>query len=292
MRRAFSLRCAALLAGALFLVPVLARADDESNLDLDHINLKYNGGPLMEHVRVATLFWGPSWRQDQKQRQLSDYMNGFFQDLFADGRFMANLAQYSAGGYTIGNGEFIATDTDEKQPPARVKDGQIHAEIRAQVAAGNLPKPDANTLYVVFTPPNVVIELEGGESGKDFLGYHSYAVAFLEDEFAYAVIPYSDKHEIEPGNPRLMTDTVSHELAEAVTDPRVSFSELGWYDEHNGEIADIVDYLYYDHRIGPHDLWDVLEGTAGRRYLVQKQWSNRDGKPVAFAPVGQTTAAR
>jgi hypothetical protein len=287
MRRAFSLRWAALLAGALFLVPGIVRADQGSDLDLDHINLQYNGGPLIEHVRVATLFWGSSWRQDQKQRQLSDYMNGFFQDLFADGRFMANLAQYSAGGYTIGNGEFIATDTDETSPPARVKDEQIQAEIRAQVAAGNLPKPDVNTLYVVFTPPNVIVQDDSGESGKDFLGYHSYASAFLEDEFAYAVIPYYDKHELGPGNPHLMTDTVSHELAEAVTDPRVSYTELGWYDFHNGEIADIVDYLYYDHRIGQHDLWDVLEGTAGRRYLVEKQWSNRDNKPVAFATAVQ-----
>src|SRR5205809_3343147 len=156
MRRAFSLRCAAVLVGALVLLPVLARADQGSNLDLDHINLQYNGGPLMEHVRVATLFWGQSWRQDQKQRQLGDYMNGFFQDLFADGRFMANLAQYSAGGYTIGNGEFIATATDEQSPPARVTNAQIQTEIRAQIAAGHLPAPDANTLYFVFTPPQVV----------------------------------------------------------------------------------------------------------------------------------------
>jgi hypothetical protein len=282
MRRAFSLRCAALLAGALVLLPVLARADDESNLDLDHINLQYYGGPLLEHVRVATLFWGASWRHDQKQRELGDYLNGFFQDLFADGRFMANLAQYSAGGYTIGNGEFIATATDEQSPPARVTDGQIQAEIRAQIAAGHLPQPAADTLYFVFTPPQVVVAHGDEESGKEFLGYHSYALAFLEDEFPYAVIPYSDQHEVQPGNPHLMTDTVSHELAEAVTDPQVGQGTLGWYDEHNGELGDIPDYLYFDHRIGAHDLWDVLEGTAGRRYLVQKEWSNRDSRPVAF----------
>src|SRR5438132_1147598 len=104
MRRAFSVRCAALLAGAFLVLPVLARADNGPGLDLDHIKLEYNGGPLLEHVRVATLFWGWSWRQDQQQRQLGDYLNGFFQDLFADGRYLANLAQYSAGGYTIGNG--------------------------------------------------------------------------------------------------------------------------------------------------------------------------------------------
>lgn len=289
MRRALSLRCAALLAGALLLVPGIVRADQGSNLDLDHINLQYNGGPLMEHVRVATLFWGKSWREDQKQRQLGDYMNGFFQDLFADGRFMANLAQYSAGGYTISNGSFGATATDEQQPPARVTDGQIQAEIRAQIAAGHLPPPDANTLYFVFTPPQVVVADGSGESGEEFLGYHSYSLSFLEDEFAYSVIPYYDKHELGPGNPRLMTDTVSHELAEAVTDPQVGQGTLGWYDEHNGEVADITDYLYFDHRIGQHDLWDVLEGTAGRRYLVEKSWSNRDNKPVAFATAAQTT---
>src|SRR4051794_5558210 len=176
MRRAYSLRWAALLAGALVLLPVLARADQGDNLDLDHINLKYYGGPLIEHVRVATLFWGKSWRQDQKQRQLGDYMNGFFQDLFADGRFMANLAQYSAGGYTIGNGSFGATATDEQQPPARVTDAQIQTEIRAQIAAGHLPPPDANTIYFVFTPPQVVVTEGTGESGKEFLGYHSYSI--------------------------------------------------------------------------------------------------------------------
>jgi hypothetical protein len=283
MRRAFSLRCAALLAGALVLLPVLARADDASNLDLDHINLQYHGGPLLERVRVATLFWGPSWRQDQKQRQLGDYLNGFFQDLFADGRFMANLAQYSAGGYQINNGAFAATATDEQPPPTRVRDSQIRSEIRAQIAAGQLPLPDANTLYFVFTPPHVVVDNGTGEDSEhDFLGYHSYAFAFQESEFAYAVIPYNDQNEIEPGNPHLMTDVVSHELAEAVTDPQVNEATLGWYDDHNGEVSDITVYLYYDHRIGRHDLWDVLEGTAGRRYLVQKQWSNRDGAPVAF----------
>ena len=46
---------------------------------------------------------------------------------------------------------------------------------------------------------------------------------------------------------------------------------------------------YPDGRIGPHDLWDVLEGTGGQRYLVQKVWSVRDGRPVAFAGGGSET---
>ena len=73
---------------------------------LNNIQVTYHGGPLLQNVRVATLFWGSNW----KSSALPDYFNGFFQALFADGRYMANLAQYSAGSYTIGNGSFVTTD--------------------------------------------------------------------------------------------------------------------------------------------------------------------------------------
>jgi hypothetical protein len=290
MRRAVSSRWGALLAAALALLPVAVRAEQGENLDLDHINVQYLGGPLLQQVRVVTIFWGPSWRQDEQQRQLADYFNAFFQDLFADGRYMATLAQYSAGGYQIGNGRYVATATDESQVPARVTDFQIQTEIRAQIQAGALPPPEDDTLYFVMTPPGVVVvDGDGSDSEHDFAGYHSYSVSFSDSyQFPYAVIPYWDNppsdQGISTGDPRLMTDVMSHELAEAVTDPYTSLSPA-WYDLRNGEISDIPVYLYAYQRIGSHDLWDVLEGTAGRHYLVQKNWSVRDNKPIAFTPV-------
>src|SRR5712692_3446932 len=120
---------------------------------LPSIKLTYRGGPLISNVKVATLFWGSSW----KSSSLTGYFNGFFRTLFDDGRFMANLAQYSAGGYTIGNGSFAATDTDTQNPSAKTTDAQIRTEIRAQVAAGHLPTPDQDTVYFVFTPPSVEV---------------------------------------------------------------------------------------------------------------------------------------
>jgi hypothetical protein len=104
-------------------------------------NPTYHGGPLLQHVRVATLFWGPG------PSGVSGYFNRFFQTLFADGRYMANLSQYSAGGYRIGSGQLVATDSDTVPPPARVTDAQIQAEIGARVSARKLPEPQADTLY-------------------------------------------------------------------------------------------------------------------------------------------------
>jgi hypothetical protein len=293
MRRADIARWTVLVAAVLSVLPVAARAE-EDNLDLDHINVQYNGGPLMKNVQIVNLFWGPGWKQDAKQHDLAVYLNSFFQDLFADGRFMANLAQYGTDKTPIGNGRFVSAAVDAHDPPARVNDRQIQTELRAGIAAGALPPPDANTLYFVYTPPGVVVELSKEETSENaFEAYHSYSPGSgSEPGFAYAAMPYKDDHPVQSGNPRLMTDAASHELAEAVTDPQPYNNTLGWYDEHNGEIGDIPVYLYYYHRIGTHELWDVLEGSGGQRYLVQKMWSVKDGGPVAFAGATVNQAVR
>src|SRR5690348_8906372 len=117
----------------LLLVPLLGgllgvrAADAATQPKLPAVNLTYRGGPLIEHVKVVTLFWGSSW----KSSSLVGYFNSFFRDLFADGRFTENLAQYSDGGYTISSGTFAGSDTDTQSPSAKVTDAQIQSEILA-----------------------------------------------------------------------------------------------------------------------------------------------------------------
>jgi hypothetical protein len=241
---------------------------------LPPIQLTYRGGPMLSNVKVAALFWGSSW----KSSSLTGYFGGFFRALFADGLFMANLAQYSTGGYTVGNGSLVATATDAQDPPAKVTDAQIQSEVRAQVAAGHLPKPDASTLYFVFTPPGVVVYDSGGSNSvDDFSGYHDYD--FGSGGFAYAVIPYDDTLQ----DPRWMTLYASHELADAVTDPQPYLTALGWYDDNYGEVADIPPTLYTANQIGIDGLLDELDAADGTPYLVQKVWSLWANAPVAFA---------
>jgi hypothetical protein len=262
----------ALVAGTFFSLPGTARA----NVDVSQINVTYHGGALIQRVKVVTLFWGKAWTG----APLTGYLNDFFRALFADGRYMANLAQYSQGQFQIGNGSFGSTAADETQPPARVTNSQIQAEIRSQIAAGKLQQPDANTLFAVFTPPNVVVDDgTGKDSEHDFLGYHDYAD---DGQFAYAVLPYE---EVD-GEPRVMTLFASHELAEAVTDPEPGLQARGmggWYDEQYGEIGDIPAAILNAGQIGVDDFADVLTDSSGNRFLVQKEWSVRDNAPVAFA---------
>jgi hypothetical protein len=157
-------------------------------------------------------------------------------------------------------------------------------EIRAQVAAGNLPAATQDTVYFVFTPPQTwVVDGYGNTSQNDFSGYHDYVPG--ADGFAYAVIPYENTMP----NPEYMTLPASHELAEAVTDPEPGDNTLGWYDMRNGEIGDIPVSLYAANRIPKSDFIDQLTASDGTAYLVQKSWSNQDNMPVAFAAAAAST---
>jgi hypothetical protein len=244
------------------------------------IALTYRSGPVLAKVRVVTLFWGSNWSGSQ----LSGHLNNFLSALFADGRYMANLAQYGVSGFPIGNGTLDSTATDSRQPPARLQDAAIQTEIRAQIAAGHLPTPDENTVYAVFTPPNVeVFDAYGGNSvgygPNDFVSYHDWASG--NDGFPYLVMTYDDSLGTAQDS---MTVDLSHELAEVVTDPDPNdlISEIGWYDDYYGEVADIVDTLYNERLIGDADYVAQLKGPDGSSYLVEKFWSVKANAPVAF----------
>jgi hypothetical protein len=246
-------------------------ADGEG--DLGNIHVTYRGGALMENVQVSTLFMGGGWQGSR----LPDYLNQFFLDLFADGGYMANLKQYSAGGYHIGNGDIVATAWDRRTLSARVSDDEIQQEVVAAIQAQALPRANADSLYVVFTAPGtVVVQSDGSDSQNNFYGYHGYVNHSPVGAFAYAVVAY-------PQELWRLTKTASHELAEAVTDPQVNAGTLGWYDDNNGEIGDIPVAQYNAGQIAETEYLDILEGADGTQYIVQKEWSNRDGAPVSFA---------
>src|SRR5690348_11368022 len=97
-----TLTLAALLVQTIISYPGAARATSPG--DLDHIKVTYFGGPLLQHVRVSILLMGQAWKDDP----FPNYLRSYFEALFADGRYMASLAQYSTSDYQIGNGALVA----------------------------------------------------------------------------------------------------------------------------------------------------------------------------------------
>jgi hypothetical protein len=287
------LKAAALVCGLLAAFPAAAGAD----VALNGVNVSYHGGALLQHVKVAPLLYGSSWQGGQG----AAYVKGFLTALFSDGRYMANLAQYSAGSLRIGSGSAVDPVVDAATLPKvstrlaargvlyQVSDTQIQSEIQAQIAAGKLPAADADTCYVVCVPADVVVTAGSESSETSFDAYHSYDTP---GKFAYAVIaPTGSATAQLVDTPtgynstlfnRTLTAGITHELAEAVTDPQGD----GWFDPNQlfgGEIGDIPATLNGLSFITDDQFYALLTGADGTKYAVQQVWSNQDRGPAAFA---------
>ena len=216
--------------------------------------LTYRKGPLLSAVQVFTVFWGNGWKA-KPQSELVPELNAFF-DFVLTSALIDQLAEYNAGGVTIGHGRRTGSITVPAKLAASVTDAAIQAFIRQQIAAKKLPKATANTLYFVFLPPGVRVVMGGSSSCTAFCGYHSN----IGTSTFYAVMPYPGCDGCLGGLATLdaLTSTSSHELCEAITDP---LPGQGWYDDANGEIGDIC-------------AWKTKQLGA---YTVQLEWSNKAG---------------
>ncbi len=213
--------------------------------------LTYRGGPLLASAQVFLFFWGDAWQRDP-QASMMERLSDFFDYLVAS-PLLDQLSEYSVQDFQIGHGARTGAIAVTTPTPASATDGEIRRFVRDQIASNPaVAEPAPDSLYFVFLPPGVTAELGGASSCVNFCGYHN------EDQgLYYAVMPYPDCAGCEGGLPVFdaLTSTASHELCEAITDP---VPGQGWYDDHNGEIADIC-------------AWQTKQ-LGG--YTVQLEWSN------------------
>ena len=220
--------------------------------------LTYRGGPLLTAAEVVTAFWGSAWSA-APNATTAQRLNEFL-TFVVSSDYVKQLAEYSTPQQAIGPGKFVTgavvTDSD---PGTTVSDGALQQLVEAKVAAGALPAATANTLYFTFLPPGVTVQAGSDQSCRVFCGYHDRSAGGLY----YAVVPYPSCAGCLGGLAALdaLTSVISHELAEAITDP---VPGQGWYDDANGEIGDIC--AWQNKRLG--------------NYEVQLLWSNRAGACV------------
>jgi hypothetical protein len=216
--------------------------------------LTFNGGSILESVKVYTIFLGDYWNKNPGIAP--DDINKFFQYILTSA-LMDQLKEFNTNGYTIGHGSLLGTTTiTNTSVPLAITDGQIQHILEQAILDHTVPPPDANTLYFIYLPDGVKVSAFGGSNCTEFCGYH--------DDFNsnpviyYAVMPYPGCPGCIGGlNPfDALTSTSSHELVEAITDP---VPGQGWYDNtDNEEIGDLC-------------AWKTKKVGA---YTVQLEWSN------------------
>jgi hypothetical protein len=217
--------------------------------------LTYRGGPLLDSVKVFSIFWGQVW-QTSPNSDLANQINQFFR-FAVSSALIDQLAEYSVPSQPIGHGSFIGTVTIT-QPTLfhAVTDAAIQKMLQQEIKSNSsIPQADANTLYFIYLPPGTAVVQGGSRSCQAFCGYHDT----FGSGIYYAVMPFPNCAGCLGGLTNLdaLTTTSSHEFCEAITDP---VPGQGWYDDTHGEIGDIC--AWQTKKLG--------------NYTVQLEWSNRD----------------
>lgn len=216
-------------------------------------SVTFGGGPIIPHVQVNTLLFGQEWTSGSGL-QVRNALNLYLQTL-VNSPYMDMLSQYGVGRGSFGstwriwytNDTTMSEQLDDSGGQNALKGLLIDA-----IQEGHLPTPNANQLYVIFLPPGEELIEPGGEEPTwetGTLGYHSWFTSPDYGTIYYAVIPFPDgnpnpiTHDLQSSFNSLTT-TVSHEVAEAVTDPMLD-TNYGWDDQqfgNGGEIGDLVEH--------------------------------------------------
>ena len=224
------------------------------------LSVAYHGGHLLANAGIESLFYGSDWYYNPALYQQTGQLDGFLGTITGS-TYLDQLKEYSEPGQIIGRGRFLdgVISLNSLRSGQFVQDQDIQNQLNLFIQEGILERPDANRLYVVFTPPNIHVQAFGQDSIHHFLGYHyTFTDAFGEPVYYAVVVHQAGNASLQGYSPfQQFTKVTSHELAEAVTDPNPG---AGWYDSFGQEIGDLC-----------NGYSDILTFNG---YTVQREWSN------------------
>ena len=223
--------------------------------------LPAGSGPMINNVKVFLVFYSQGY---QYKDQLIEFYKAIVQSPHMD-----MLKEYDKSNYKIRRGSYLGVFEDTNMNPSSVTTINPKTYLTGLISKGSVPKPDANTLYMLYFPDNIDPSGPGGGScisGGGFCAYHSNTTSSGSPVY-YGVMPDTNAGGCAggcgPSGFDGVTDVSGHEFVEALTDPQPN---LSWTDNNCGEIGDVCATIAYDECIQE---WDVVSG-----FKVQKEWSN------------------
>jgi hypothetical protein len=242
-----------------------------------------NNGPVLAHVKIVSLFWGPNVNST-----VTSKIDGFYQAAVVDTPFLDWLSEYNTPTQSIGRGSRSGpsiTFTPANQSTT-LSDADIAAELAFQINTNpSIPAPDTNTLYALAFPPGITIIGPGGTMqlckappppSETPCAYHANSLQTIHGQSQtiwYSIMPDFSTGGCSGGcGLQTMFDNfttvASHELVEAITDPNSTpgSSNPGWQPE----IADPCEPR--TQRLAD-DATAPIVGAHGVQYSVQRAWS-------------------
>jgi hypothetical protein len=244
--------------------------------------LTNNGGPVMKNPVVVAI----TWSSDPSEATFQSFTD----NIGATKYWKSAVGEYGVGPLVSGAMNHVSITTPA---PASLQDSDLQNMVTTNAGkTAGWPAPTADTIYAFFLPPGTLLYMQGGggggtgDAGTDACsqhvgGYHQeLAVGSVNAE--YAVVPRCTFSSF-PNNTAEQdaTMSMSHELAESVTDPLtnsnpgyIGFDQehfaFDWFLEFQDENGDACE--------GYHSsFFEDKETNPTFDFWVQRTWSNKNG---------------
>lgn len=265
--------------------------------------LQYYGGPVISNAKVYAVFWG-SGVDSETQSKIGPFFANMLDSTYEDWLKEYNTGITAVDGrhgtdQKIGRGSFAGAITiTPNNGASSLTDADLQTELDAQIAAGSLPKPDDNTLYMMYFPSGISISMGSDASCQTFCAYHEgFKSPKSGANVYYGVMPVCGFGCGFGGSTfDSMTIVSSHECTEAITDP---FPTPGnspaypqaWNDSGGQEIGDLCaqgNSTVTGHGITSAVQWEWDNSIGG---CAQGPWSQNAPSLAAARPASNPAVA-
>ncbi len=220
-----------------------------------------NGGPVLPNAEIYTIVWPGDEALGAQVDQFHSWMLG------------STYWTGSLGEYGVGAGTAKGVIVLPTAAPKTIDDSAFGTLIKQSIASGLFPAPDKNTLFAFIVPKNTTSTLQGTTGCQEYGGYHAETQTASHSG---VFVPYSVNLQcagFAAGSAfDGLTDVLSHEAAEAATDPH-PYTRPGWVSYEvplGGEIGDLCVGL----EVSESAAIDVPDaGTDNLNYLVTRLYS-------------------
>jgi dipeptidase E len=232
----------------------------------------YHGGPVEHHPRIRLIYWGKSW--ENGNAAIKRAINQFFRVLPGSNYQQILTQYYDTHGHVGNDPHLVGTITDATSPNTTITSTQVETEIQKIARLDNLPA-GIDEQYIVFGDPTA----KTNDHANSDCGYHSY-VTVGGKTYVYVFIPYPGRANCGNGKAdsiydvNEITNAVSHEYDEAVTDPTVRgwysmnyWKKIQFWDHENkyieaGDKCNSTQGSIGETDLRPQQLWDMSTGTC------------------------------
>ncbi len=212
-----------------------------------------HGGTVLTAVKTQAIFWGNWSATDEHVTGMDSLFSGWSGSSIAK----ANTEYTGTNGQVTSSSTYLGHVFDATTPPKRALSTSAAVSEACKITGNN---PDPAAVYFIYTST--------GAGHVNYCAWHSWGtcsngaqiqVAYMPNIDGIAGCNPGDTSGLHSEGVAALANVTSHELSEAITDPRGNT----WYDSSGAENGDKCAWTF-----------NGLVTVGSDKWLLQGEWSN------------------